>query len=204
MAVDVPIYLKPYLTAAEKYGAGFGTLLWASPKTQAIRFTALLRAVDFTGKTVLDVGAGRADLLQFMIAKRIRPKRYIALEAVDVLADAAEEKKLPDARIIRGDFVSDPSLLEQRADIIAISGSLNTLDEAAFYRTLKAAWAATRTTLVFNFLSSPYLAASPWLTWHRPEAVLAFAGSLCDRPKLWEDYLSGDATLMMRKEPAKP
>ena len=39
-ATQTPSYLLPYLTAASKYGSGFGTLLWASPKTQAVRFRA--------------------------------------------------------------------------------------------------------------------------------------------------------------------
>ena len=61
-----PSYLEPYLAASRKYGAGFGTLLWASPKTQATRFKALLQAVDINGLAVMDVGCGRADLLEHL------------------------------------------------------------------------------------------------------------------------------------------
>lgn len=203
-SATTPSYLTPYLAAADKHGAGFGSLLWASPKTQAARFAAIVRAGSLHGKTVLDVGAGRADFLRYMLAKRIRPKKYIGLEAVDVLAEAATQQCPRDARIIIGDFVSEPTLLDQNADIIVICGSLNTLDEDNFYQTIKTAWLAAQHSLVFNFLSSPYLAAMPWLTWHEPAAVLSFAGMLCDRPKLWEDYLLGDATLAMSKEHARP
>ena len=37
-----PSYLRPYRDAARAYGAGFATLLWASPQTQAVRFGAIL------------------------------------------------------------------------------------------------------------------------------------------------------------------
>ena len=61
-AVGLP-YLQPYLKAAERHGAGFGSLLWASPETQASRFDAVERLGRLHGKSILDVGCGRADLL---------------------------------------------------------------------------------------------------------------------------------------------
>ena len=47
------------------------------------------------------------------------------------------------------------------ADVIAFSGSLNTMDDETFYATLRRAYDATAATLVFNFLASPFLAARP-------------------------------------------
>jgi hypothetical protein len=194
-----PTYLQPYLNATKKYGAGFGSLLWASPKTQAVRFSALLRAVDCNGKVVLDAGCGRADLLQFMMAKSIYPRRYVGLEAVEELAIAAETKRLPNCQIVRGDFVSEPSQLEVEADVILFCGSLNTLDERSFYQSVNHAFATAKHALVFNFLCSPELAASPHLTWHHPEAVLSFAGKLSDDVRFWDSYLPGDGTILIRK-----
>jgi len=199
--MDTPDYLLPYLSATRRYGAGFGALLWASPRTQAARFAALLRAVDVNNLTILDVGCGRGDLFTFMIHHGICPAAYIGLEAVEALAAAAEAKRLSNARIIRGDFVRDPRQLEAGADVLLFSGSLNTLDERAFYQTLTNAYTAARRAVVFNFLCSSDLAASSFLTWHRSEAVLAFARKQCDRVRLWDDYLKGDATVAMEKEP---
>ena len=39
-ATDDPPYLAPYLRAAERHGAAFDALLWASPRTQEVRFDA--------------------------------------------------------------------------------------------------------------------------------------------------------------------
>src|SRR5688500_13135141 len=104
-ATDDPPYLAPYLRAAERHGAGFDALLWASPRTQEVRFDALRRAVPMHGRTVLDVGCGRADLLRFLLDAGVRPRHYVGLEAVPALADAAEALQISNAMIIRADFV---------------------------------------------------------------------------------------------------
>ena len=196
-----PEYLRPYLSAAERYGAGFGSLLWASPKTQAVRFKALLDAIDVTGQTVLDVGCGRADLFDYMVRQRVYPKRDVGFEAVETLAAAAEAKGRPGATIVRGDFVRDPAALAAvGADVVLISGSLNTLAAEEFRPAVRAAFAAAGQVLVFNFLCSTRLSASPHLTWHDPAAVLAFcAAELSADVRMWDAYLPGDATVRVRR-----
>ena len=196
---QAPSYLEPYLNATKKHGAGFGSLLWASPKTQAVRFAALLRTFDLQDRCVLDAGCGRADFLEFMLNQNIIPRRYIGLEAVGDLANAAEAKGLANCEIVRGDFVDDHKHLEIGPDVILFCGSLNTLEESEFYRTLLAAFTAASCGVAFNFLCSPYLAASSFLTWHRIEAVLAFAGKLSDHVRIWDNYLKGDATVAIGK-----
>ena len=64
-------YLTPYRDAAEEFGAGFGALLWASPKTQRARFEAIRRACSLEGRDILDVGCGRADLLDYLLANGV-------------------------------------------------------------------------------------------------------------------------------------
>ncbi len=198
-ATEPPSYLQPYLNAAKRHGAGFGTLLWASPKTQAARFAALLRAVNVDGQKVLDVGCGRADFLEFVERMGIEPAMYVGLEALEELAAAAEAKHLHNCSIIRGDFVRDPSLLDVGADILFFCGSLNTLDDQQFHRAITAGFAAATHCLVFNFLSSPKLAASEYLYWHRMESVLTMSRRLSDNVRVWQDYLDGDATVAISK-----
>ncbi len=199
-APDAPGYLQPYLSAARKHGAGFGTLLWASPKTQEIRFKALLDPVDVTALTVLDVGCGRADLLEYMIRTGQCPSAYIGLEAVDALSRAAEKKQLPNCKIIRGDFVSYPGVLEVNADLLLVSGALNTMDKACFYACLTNMIRASRRGVVFNFLASPYLAGASHLTWHEIDDVLLFCRNFSTRVQCKTDYLPGDATVCVWKE----
>jgi len=196
-----PTYLEPYLDAAGKHGAGFGSLLWASPKSQATRFRALTRAYDFKGRTVLDAGCGRGDLLDFLIDSGVEPAHYVGLEAVDVLADAAEQRH-PGGRamIVRADFVKEPIQLFVGADVIVFSGSLNTLSGDDFERTVRTAFDATADALVFNFLCSTRLAGAKHLTWHRIGDVEKLIGRMTRDYWFVEDYMDGDATLVARRQ----
>ena len=198
---EPPEYLKPYARAVQRHGGeDFRVLLWASRRTQEQRFAALLKLADPTGLTVLDLGCGRADLLDYMLACGRRPRRYVGLEGVRELADAARRKNLPDSRIILADFVREPRRMQVRADIVYCSGALNTIDTDAFYAAIRNAFAAAARALVFNFLSSDLLAGVSYLNWHRRSEVLCFARSLTRTVEVDESYIDGDCTICMRKE----
>jgi hypothetical protein len=194
-----PAYLEPYLTASRRFGGGFGSLLWASPKSQAARFRALVRCCRFNERVILDAGCGRADFLDFLLLRNIRPARYVGIEAVEPMAAAAELKRHPMATILRGDFIEDPKLLEQGADTIIFCGSLNTLPKPDFYAALRAAWDLAREGVAFNFLSSDALAKGHHLTWHSTEDVARFARSLTDHVTVDDRYMNGDCTISLRK-----
>jgi SAM-dependent methyltransferase len=192
-------YLSPYLTAARQHGGGFGSLLWASAVTQGARFDALARLRSPKGLSVLDVGCGRADFLDFCIARDVAPADYVGIEAVPALADAAVAKRLPNVTITRADFVQQPLAMFVAADLVLFSGSLNTLAPAQFYATLQRAFEATADALVFNFLCAPGLAASSYLHWHRVADVLSFARTLSPNVAHLTDYLDGDASIAISK-----
>ena len=195
-------YLEPYVRAAARYGAGFGSLLWASPQTQAARFDAMMRLAQFRDLNVLDVGCGRADFLDHLIARNARPAHYVGIEAVDALGDSAQKKRHRDCLIVQADFVREPARLLVGADVIVLSGSLNTLEEESFHATLRIAYDAAVRAVVFNFLSSQYLAAAEWLRWHRVEDVLAFARTLTPHVTTANDYLRGDTTVALIRSEA--
>jgi hypothetical protein len=174
-------------------------LLWASPQTQAVRFGALTRLVGLKGRSLLDVGCGRADLLDFLLARDIKLAHYVGLEGVPTLAEAAEAKNHPNTIIVRADFVREPLRLFVGADVVYFSGSLNTLDPADFYVTIRKAYDAAAETLVFNFLCSSDLAGMSYLHWHRASEVWAFCKSLTSDVRRLDDYLPGDTTFALAK-----
>jgi SAM-dependent methyltransferase len=199
-----PTYLQPYTRAVKRHGAEFGALLWASPKTQRQRFEAIVELVDPTGLIVLDLGCGRADLLDFFIARDIAPLRYIGIEAVAELADAAARKEHPGVRILHADFIKDPRRIESAsADVILCSGSLNTLEPNVFYDVLRQAFAVAGRAVVFNFLCSPLLAAANFLHWHHRADVERFARTLSDDVTVRDSYIVGDCTLALWKARAE-
>lgn len=192
-------YLQPYLDAAASHGAGFGTLLWANPTTQASRFAAISRITALEGHAILDVGCGRADLLSYLLAHHVYPHDYVGIEAVEVLATAAEAKNLPDATILRADFVAEPARMFIGADVVIFSGSLNTADDDVFYESVRRAYDATARSVVFNFLCSPMLAGRDYLHWRASEDVIQFARTLSPDVKTLSDYLPGDMTVCLTK-----
>jgi SAM-dependent methyltransferase len=194
-------YLLPYLRAADRHGSAFGALLWASPQTQAARFGAIERLGNLHGKSVLDVGCGRADLLAFLLDAGVRPADYIGIEAVEDLAAAAEAtcRRLPHSSIVRADFVREPLRMFVAADVVVFSGSLNTLEDGDFYGTIRRAFDAAVEKVVFNFLSSSMLAGADYLRWHEPAEVISFASQLSPDVQTLDDYLPGDFTVAIRK-----
>ncbi len=200
---DQPGYLQPYARAAARHGGDFRSLLWASRRTQELRFDALTRLHNLEDQTVLDLGCGRADLMDFLIARDVNVKKYIGVEGVPELANVAESKKLPRTSIVQIDFVREPKRLDVGADVIVCSGALNTLERDAFHNTIKAAFDAARVAFVFNFLSSSLLAGVSYLHWYSRPQVTRFGKTLTDDLNVLEDYIEGDCSMVLRKNGAK-
>jgi SAM-dependent methyltransferase len=198
-----PAYLQPYARAVKRHGTGdHRALLWASRRTQEQRFDALLRLANPAGLSVLDLGCGCGDLLDFLIARHATPARYVGIEGVGDLAEAAKGKRHPNASIVRGDFVAEPWRMLVDADVVYCSGALNTIDAGDFYAVIRSAFAAARRTLVFNFLCSPLLAGMSYLRWYDRRDVVRFARSLTSGVEVLEDYIDGDCTIALRKAQA--
>jgi len=199
-SAEQPTYLQPYSRAVKRHGPDFRALLWASRRTQEQRFEALAHVADPSGVTILDLGCGRADFLDFLIARATPPKRYIGLEGVRELAEAAENKHVDGSRIIVADFIREPRRMQIGADVIYCSGALNTIETDDFYATIRNAFAAAKQAFVFNFLSSSLLAGTNYLRWHNPREVIKFCRSMTSHITRHEGYIDGDCTIAMRKE----
>jgi precorrin-6B methylase 2 len=157
-------YLDPYRDAVRDLGASFGSLLWKSPEAQRMRFDVIIDACALRGRVVADMGAGLGDLAVRMHERGVEYGRYLAVEGVDELAEAARGRlaSVPECVVVEGDFVAEErqfaSLVRDHgAEVFAFSGSLNTLAQHEAERVLGRAWDALKGTrggqLVFNFLS---------------------------------------------------
>jgi SAM-dependent methyltransferase len=151
------------------------------------------------GLHVLDVGCGNGDLLTYLRSHDVFPERYTGLDAPNLVGKVARFRGQEGVRFIAADFVKAPQALEVGADVVVFSGSLNLLPSYEFYKTVKAAWAATGRSLAFNFLDSPVLTDGGWLKWHRRPTVVAFAKRSARRVIVDGTYEEGDCTVVMRK-----
>jgi hypothetical protein len=170
--------------------------------TQGLRFEAIRRLADLDGKSLLDVGCGRADFLEYLLRHGVRAgglhrhrSRRRARRRGGI--EAAAEHHDPPRRLRRRADCGCSSA----ADVVILSGSLNTADDPAFYSTLSRAYDATAQSVVFNFLSSTHLAGQSYLYWRRPEDVLRFVRGLSPHVTFLQDYLAGDMTVCISKPP---
>ncbi|MEO0588162.1 MAG: hypothetical protein AAF078_11025 [Planctomycetota bacterium] len=148
-------YLEPYRRAAAQRGAGFEATLWHSREGQRLRFAVMAEMVGgLSGRRVLDAGCGPADFAAWMLD---HGQDYAAYRGVDGVAEVVEHARgrgLARADFVAGDFVADGSLLGGwGAEVVTLSGTLNTMSDAMAIEVLESAWAAAGRALVFNFLS---------------------------------------------------
>jgi len=209
-------YLDPYREAVSKVGPRFEALLWHNAEAQHRRFAVLAKMKNLTGRVVVDLGCGRADLASFLHGRGVAYGAYLGVEGVKELADAArarlETEGVPECEVLMRDFVADTGLYrslvrERRADTLVFSGSLNTLPLEQAERTLDAAYDALEPggVLMFNFLSDRAGAdrrsqATGPATRFDTVRLIGWALDRSPLMRFRQDYLKGhDATIMIEK-----
>ncbi len=112
---------------APKFGSdrlNYEILDWESMEAQHSRFAVLSEYVPLSGKSLLDVGCGLADLYAFLTEHGIRTE-YTGIDILPQMASAARER-FPEIEIIHGDAFSEPELFSSRVfDVVFSSGIFN-------------------------------------------------------------------------------
>ncbi|MHC4769005.1 MAG: class I SAM-dependent methyltransferase [Planctomycetota bacterium] len=200
-------YLQPYREAVERHGAGFAATLWHSAEAQALRFDVMIGLSHLEGRTVLDVGCGQGDLAARLLERQVPFARYVGVDAVAEMIEAARGRGLERSEFICRDAVADPAILSSgEPDYAFISGTLNTMDERTARRLVGAAFGAATRAVAFNFLSSR--AQSRWTKRDPaparrfdPVRWLDFALGLSSRVTFTQAYLDGhDATILIEHD----
>jgi SAM-dependent methyltransferase len=200
-------YLRPYRDAVKAHGASFYATLWSSREAQQTRFDVMIDLAGLDDGVVLDAGCGTGDFAQRLIDRRVDFKRYIGVDAVPELIEAARARGLPRCEFRMGDLIHDPKLIaDAMPDFVCISGALNTMEEDAARELVRSAFAAARQGVVFNFLSNR--AQPQWMSRdigpaRRFDTVkwIDWALSVTTLVGFTQEYLEGhDATILMRKE----
>jgi SAM-dependent methyltransferase len=200
-------YLGPYVEAAREHGAGVGVTLWANERTQRLRFKVFSEMVFFAGKRVLDAGCSRGDFAAYLLEHDQRYARFVGVDGLPGVVDFANGRGLAGSEFHAGDFVAEPSLLRiGDPQVVAISGTLNTMEDATVFGLLEHAWDAAGEALIFNFLSDR---VSPEAEPQKPPSrrlptleLLAWAFAQTPRVVLRQDYFphGHDATILMRRD----
>ena len=199
-------YLKPYEAAHADHGSDFKVTLWANERSQRLRFRVMTEMVFMAGKRVLDAGCSRGDFAAYLEEAGFAYESFVGIDGVEPVIEYANGRGLPRSRFIHGDFVADPSLLAiDQPQVIALSGSLNTMPDEMVLAVLGEAWGAVSETLVFNFLSDRPGDQAPKQTAPARRLptmrLLDWALSKTSSVAFRQDYFrfGHDATVVMRK-----
>ncbi|MCH2136623.1 MAG: class I SAM-dependent methyltransferase [Phycisphaerales bacterium] len=199
--------LDPYRVAALEHGGGFKATLWGSPRTQRLRFDVfgeLLGSTLEEAKHLLDLGCGDGALTRWLRARGLQAE-VTGLDGLPEMIDAARASGDAHARYECCDLCSDIWPLDGTFDVVAISGTLNTMQPSAAMALLEQAWSYTGEALAFNFLGDrpeARWADAPLGPARRAsvEAMTAFARKHTDHAHVRSDYLQGhDVTICMQR-----
>jgi SAM-dependent methyltransferase len=200
-------YLRPYRDAIKRHGPGFSAMLWGSREAQWRRFDVLVDLAGLQNCTIIDAGCGQGDFAEYLLMHEIEFRRYIGLDAIEQMIEAARQRQLPRCTFEVVDLVANTArLADFQADFVCISGTLNTMDEPAARRLVQASFDAAAQGVVFNFLSD-----RPHARWREEDlsparrfstvAWLDWSLSITSRVTFTQDYLDGhDATIMLRHD----
>lgn len=201
-------YLEPYRRSQKEHGSAFEVTLWASPASQRRRFDVFTQSCSLAGKRVLDAGCSRGDFCEYLVERKIAYEKYVGIDGLPEVVEFARTRRLPRAEFHAGDLLHDASLFKVGLpQVVVVSGTLNTMQDADVIHFLESAWASGVETLMFNFLSDLCGPQAPPQDdfARRLSAVmlLQWAASRTWSVVLRQDYFRNghDATIIMQRTP---
>lgn len=203
---DLENIKKFYDSRAEQYGNDIRSVGWGSQKDQFLRFEVLLREVPPTGKTILDIGCGKGDLIQFLDERYGKDYKYIGVDLSSSLISCAEKawSDRGNVSFFCGDiFEWAESEKFQPVDISVLSGALTyrlSDNESLANRVMTKMYEVSSETAALNFLTK-YVDFELEKNFHfEPEKVFSWAKKLSKFVSLFHDYPLWEFTIQVHKK----
>jgi SAM-dependent methyltransferase len=184
-----------YSSRFNQLGKDVKTLGWGSEQQQVFRFLQALRAVDVSGKSVLDIGCGFGDFLSVCIDNNIEISNYEGWDInPDLIRMAQEQHPMASFNVVDLSNLNDVLVV---AEIGFMLGVLNLnfkdkYDNLLFSKMMiKKAFCSVSRSLVVDFLSlkkSPDYPAEDFVFYHDPAELLSYALTLTPSVRLFHDY----------------
>ncbi len=192
-----------YEDKVREFGYDHRGLGYRTRSAQEKRFDALLALGDFHGKSLLDVGCGFGDFLEFLGARGIEA-RYTGLDICEPMVQRCRERfQDGDARFMVSDMLAfEPA---EKYDYVIASGIFGLDSPAVRERirpTLERMFSWSREGLAVNFLSGRSPAKADGRVYLEPAAMLDLGFALTPAARLDHSYLPNDFTLCMYRTPA--
>ncbi|PFG57829.1 methyltransferase family protein [Vibrio sp. ES.051] len=173
---------------------------WQDKYSQISRFEALCRGLNLDATSILDIGCGYGDLLEFVELSGQSPKRYIGIDQQKrFVSDARKRNFRTPSDFICGDF---SRFVLPRCDYVFASGSLNyqSANKSHTIEMIEKMYCVAEKGCAFNLLDEAKLPSMRMLASHNKEGVLRYCRLLCPDAKLVEGYSEHDFTIVMIKK----
>lgn len=191
-----------YEDKVRRYGYDHRGLGFRSRSSQERRFEALLALGDFHGRTLLDVGCGFGDFLQFLGERGIRP-RYTGLDICEpMIARCRERFASSDARFVVADVLDYTP--PHSFDYVVASGIFGLEAPGVRERiapTIERMTQWSRVGCAVNFLSSRSPAPAEARVYVDPCEMLELGLAITRAARIDHSYLPNDFTLHLFREP---
>jgi len=184
-----------YSSRFNQLGNDVKTLGWGNKQQQAFRFLQAFRAVDFSGKSVLDIGCGFGDFLSVCIDNNLEISNYEGWDInPDLIRVAQEQHPMASFSVVDLSNLNDVLVV---AEVGLMLGVLNLnfknkYDNFLFSKMMiKKAFNSVSKSLVVDFLSShksPDYPAEDFVFYHDPAELLSYALTLTPSVRLFHDY----------------
>ena len=202
--------LAPYREATKALGSGFSATLWASPRTQQLRFDVLIDLLGrdrLTGALLLDLGCGDGALAARLQERGVGIARYIGIDGIFRQVEAAQNRGIKHASFVCEDLTETGEALGRfGAGVAILSGTLNTMVQPQAQALVQEAFEAVSGAVCFNFLSDRPVARrrdanlGPAIR-HDVLGWLDFAFGLTPLVGFRQDHLEGhDAAILLAHE----
>lgn len=203
MSSSPPDHVAWYAGKVREYGFDHRGLGFRTRASQRRRFEALAELGDFDGASILDVGCGFGDFLEFLAARGVRC-RYLGLDACEPMIERCRGRFEPsEGRFVVADALAfEPA---ERFDYVVASGLFGLDSPGAHERirpTLERLFEWARLGAACNFLSTRSPVPVEGRIYVDPCKALDAAFDLTPAARLNHAYLPNDFTLYLYKMPA--
>lgn len=194
---------KFYNTRHQEVGDTLKSVGWSTKESQYLRFEVLVRGLELEGKTILDVGCGLGDFIQFLENRGLKNFSYYGIDISESLIGSARKKYAQNSNyhFLVGDSIE---LIDQLPDfdLSIMSGALSfKIDDNIGYTTevMRKLTAKAKEVTAFNFLTS-YVDYTLEKNYHyRPEDIFSIAKTITKKVNLYHDYPLYEFTVQLFK-----
>lgn len=198
---DKKAIVARYNERLAEHGGNVEALACGGRDRQQLRFAILAEIADLSGATILDVGCGFGDFLEYLDKKKIAIGTYKGVEInPDLIAEAKRRYVHRPETIFEVVDVTEEGFDERYDYVVAGSTFNNVLNEgnmAFLERTLPRLFSLARKGVSINFQTDYVDFKRDDLFYYNPEKVFSLCKSITKRVTLRHDYPLYDFTVYL-------